>query len=373
MSDVFLHGIEVIEGKPKPAPLKLSNQGVIGIIGTADDVLEGKFPLDTPVLIAGSEEEAAGLGDTGSLPKALKCIFGQCHPQIIVVRVDASGEGEADVLNSILGGYDAETDTYSGVHVFKVAKSLLGITPKVLIAPGFASKTAVANELAGIADVLGATVVLDGPNTSDADVVKFAGEFKSRGNVYVIDPFLKVAKVNGFEEVPGSPYVAAVMAGQSYAESPSNVVIKGVSGTSREVDFRHGDANCRANLLNKSSVGTVIREDGFRVWGNQATSGAFLSSYRIKDYMTEGLRSIFFPHVDRGLTVAKVDYLLLRANEFLGSMVRDSALVRGVASAPAEKNTAADRRNGRLTIAVDYEDVTPMERVTIELNYEQGE
>lgn len=368
----YLHGVEVVEGKPKPTPLSLSNQGVIGIIGVAPNADVEKFPLDSPVLIAGSEEEAAALGDEGSLPRALKCIFQQCLPQMVIVRV--VGESEADVLNALLGGYDADTDKYSGVHVFKESKGVLGIAPKILVAPGYSDKTAVANELRQVADTLKATVVLDGPNTTDAEAIAYVQEFAGCENVYVIDPAVKVAIATGFESFVSSPYVAAVMASQSYAESPSNVVIKGVSGLSREVDYRHGDSHCRANLLNEKYVATIIREDGFRIWGNRAAAGTFISAYRIRDYMTEGLNAIFFPHVDRGLTESKVEYLLIQANKFLASMVRDDkALIYGTAYAPAERNTADQRRQGRLTVLVDYEDVTPMERVTIELNYEPEE
>lgn len=381
MSDVFLHGVEVVDGVPKPAPLALSNQGVIGIVGTAGEADAELFPIDTPVLIAGSVEEAAALGKVGSLPGALRCMFAQCLPQVVVVRVAGDGEGNggkvgdlSGALNAVLGGYDAEKDAYSGVHVFKVAKSRLGVAPKILIAPGFSNNEAVGNELVKVADELRASVILDGPNSNDAEALEYAALLSKHGNVLVVDPQVKVADVGaegGFSLAPASSFVAAVMAGQSYSASPSNVVLSGVSGLAREVDFRHGDANCRANLLNKGRVATVIREDGFRLWGNLAADGAFLCSYRIKDYMSEGLRAIFFPHVDRGLTEAKVDYLLIRANEFLQSMVKEGALVSATATAPKDLNTAERRRNGHLTIAVAYEDVSPMQRVTIELNYSQ--
>ena len=49
--------------------------------------------------------------------------------------------------------------------------------------------------------------------------------------------------------------------------SPSNKTINGIIGTSRQVDFQLGDKNSRANLLNEQEVATIIREDGFRLWG----------------------------------------------------------------------------------------------------------
>lgn len=49
------------------------------------------------------------------LPLTLKSIFQQGLPQMVIVRV--SGESEADILNALLGGYDADTDKYSGETV----------------------------------------------------------------------------------------------------------------------------------------------------------------------------------------------------------------------------------------------------------------
>ena len=52
---------------------------MIGLVGTAPDADETSFPLNTPVLIAGSRLEAAKLGSTGTLPMAIDGIFDQAH------------------------------------------------------------------------------------------------------------------------------------------------------------------------------------------------------------------------------------------------------------------------------------------------------
>lgn len=371
--DDFLHGVEILEGEAEKALLNLSNQGVIGLIGTAPEADEDRFPLNVPVLVAGSEKEAAFLGDEGTLPEAFECIFKQSKPQVVVVRVEA-GDTEAETLNGIIGGYDADTDAYSGVHAFKAAKAALGMAPKILIAPGFSNVEAVATELRLVADDLTASVALDGPNTNDADAQAYMKKFAGAKNVYVVDPFMKVPTVEGTKLVATSALVAGIMAGQPYYESPSNIVIKGVTGTARPVDFRHGDVNCRANILNKNCVATVIYEDGFRLWGNLTAAGTFLSSYRIKNYMKEGIRAVAFPYVDRNMSESKVDFVLRRVNAFLNGMVtNDKSLRHGVATLHKTKNNADTRRKGRIVFVVSYEDVTPMQRMTFELELEVGE
>ena len=72
---MFLHGVEVIEVESGLRAIRTTKSSVIGLIGTAPEA-KG-FPLNQPVLIAGSVREAAKLGDKGTLPAAIKGIFDQ--------------------------------------------------------------------------------------------------------------------------------------------------------------------------------------------------------------------------------------------------------------------------------------------------------
>ena len=52
MADHFLHGVEVVEIDNGPRPIRTVRSSVIGLVGTAPDADEQRFPLNTPVLIA---------------------------------------------------------------------------------------------------------------------------------------------------------------------------------------------------------------------------------------------------------------------------------------------------------------------------------
>ncbi|MBK4512809.1 phage tail sheath family protein, partial [Enterobacter hormaechei] len=73
--------------------------------------------------------------------------------------------------------------------------------------------------------------------------------------------------------------------------SPSNKEIKGVTGTSRPVEFLDGDETCRANLLNNANIATIIRDDGYRLWGNRTLSSdskwAFVTRVRTMDLVMD--------------------------------------------------------------------------------------
>ncbi|MBD3842356.1 MAG: hypothetical protein IE909_10805 [Campylobacterales bacterium] len=47
-------------------------------------------------------------------------------------------------------------------------------------------------------------------------------------------------------------------------------MINGISGTSRAIEFNAGQ-DCEADRLRTKGIGTVIRYNGFRMWGGETT------------------------------------------------------------------------------------------------------
>lgn len=130
MSEKFLHGVEVIEINDGPRTITSSKSSVIGIVGTAPEADADAFPFNTPILISGSLTKAARLGKIGSLPDALRAIFNQIGAMVVVVRVE---ENESpDIIGSSL-----QNGNYTGAHSLLASKSELGITPRILVIPGF--------------------------------------------------------------------------------------------------------------------------------------------------------------------------------------------------------------------------------------------
>ena len=89
MSEQFLHGVEVVQIDNGARPIQTVRSSVIGVIGTAPEADASVFPVNTPVLIAGSLLEAAKLGTSGTLPQAMDAIFDQTGAMVVVVRVEA--------------------------------------------------------------------------------------------------------------------------------------------------------------------------------------------------------------------------------------------------------------------------------------------
>lgn len=462
MSELFLHGIEVIDIDSGPRPITTVRSSVIGLCGTAPNADPTLFPLNTPVLIAGSRREAAGL-DTlgtgeGTLPAAIDSIFDQCGAVIIVVRVE-EGATDAETLANILGGVNAGNGNYEGVHAFLGAKSAVGFSPKILAVPGFTHKrvqggvtaitvttqgtgytsaptvtlsggsgvgaqatavlgtganagkvvsvivaepgsgytaaptvafsggggtgaaatasygtvgNAVVAELIGIAEKIRAVIIADGPNTNDADAIAYAGDFGSK-RVYVVDP--KVIKVddegNNVTEW-SSPCVCGLIAKsdneRGFWWSPSNQNINGIIGTARPIDFTMGDTSSRANLLNEKKVATIIREDGYRLWGNRTLSSdqkwAFLCVVRTADMINESILVNHLWAVDRGITKNYVTDVTEGVNAYLRSLVNKGAILGGECWIDPDLNTVDQIAQGKIYFDFDFTPVYPAEHIT---------
>lgn len=460
----FLHGVEVIEVDSGPRPIQTVRSSVIGIVGTAPKADATAFPLNTPVLIAGSKAEAAKLyseagADYGTLPLAIDKMLDQIGAVIVVVRVEAS-ETEATELANIIGGVNAGTGAYTGVSAFLGAESAVGVTPRVLVAPGYTGDrldggvlsttitapgadytaatvaitgdgtgaTATATVTAGavtaititnpgsgytsatvaisgdgtgatataavgdevnavvtalvpIAERLKAVIIADGPNTNDAAAIAWASDWGSR-RVFVVDPSVTVLNTLGETAVNATLPASAVVAGliarvdneRGFWTSPSNNVLNGVLGTTRLVDFTLGDPNSRANLLNEDNVATIIRQQGFRLWGNRTLSSdlkwAFLSVVRTADIINDSILRAHLWAVDRGITRTYLQDVTDSVNAYLRDLVGLGAILGGTCWPDPDLNTPSSIANGQVWFNFDFTPPYPAERVTFrsELN-----
>lgn len=372
MPTTFLHGVEVVEIDTGTRPIQTARSSVIGLIGTAPEADAAKWPLNTPVLIAGKRSEAAGLGVTGTLAPAIDDIFDQAGAMIVVVRV-ADDADEAALTSNIIGGIDAETGAYEGVQAFLAAESTVGVAPRILIAPEFSQTPAVIADMVAIATKLRAVIIADGPNTTDTAALAHR-ETLGSDRIYLVDPWVKVWDTTANAEVirPASARVAGVIA-KSDAErgfwwSPSNRLIDGITGTARAVDFALGDANARANLLNEKEVATIIMRDGYRLWGNRTCSAdpkwAFLKRRRIADMVNESIMQAHFWAVDRNVTRQYLEEVVEGVNAYGRQLISVGALVGFKCWADPDLNTPESLEGGQVWINYDWVETPTAEHIT---------
>lgn len=376
MPEQFLHGVEVVEVTSGSRPVSTVKSSVIGIVGTAPDADAAAFPLNTPVLIAGNQTEAAKL-DTlgngrGTLPRALKGIFDQVGAMVVVIRV-AEGADDAATQSNIIGGTDPVTGAYTGIQALLAAQSAVKVEPRIIVATGFSSYAGVAAALVPAAERLKAFVIIDGPNTTDAAAIAFRDTFSSR-RVYVVDPWVKFWDTTADEEItePLSARVAGLVARsdneRGFWWSPSNQEILGITGVARPVDFRLGDVNCRANHLNENEVATIIQQDGYRLWGNRTCSSdakwAFLSVVRTADMINDSLQRAHLWAVDRGISKTYFDDVSESVNNYLRHLTKIGAILGGECWVDKELNTPDQLQAGKVYFDFDFTPPAPAEHIT---------
>jgi len=222
-------------------------------------------------------------------------------------------------------------------------------------------------ELLGIAFRLRAVIVADGPNTTDAAAIQIADDFGS-DRIYVVDPWV----LRDGAAVPASAAVAGLINKvdneRGFWWSPSNNEIAGIEGTARAIDFALGDYTSRANLLNESKIATIVREQGFRLWGNRTLAMdpkyAFLSVRRTADMINESILRGHLWAVDRCITATYLEEVQESVRGYLRNLQSRGAILGGDVWVDPELNSPTSIANGQVFFDFDFTPPFPAERVT---------
>ncbi|NNB13189.1 phage tail sheath family protein, partial [Pseudomonas fragi] len=285
----FFHGITVSLVETGARTIGLPSSSIIGLVDTFTPGL-GLVESNVPTLLTRESEAVAAFGADSAITRACKAIFNQSAAAIVAVGVPA--DTEAAVLTSaVIGGVSAD-GTRTGLQALLDGKSLFNLQPRLIIAPKHSATEAVATAMDVLAGKLKAIGIIDGPNTTDEAATTYAEKFGSK-RLYMVDPAVKQwsTTLNGDVSVPGSAIAAGLFAQTDsrfgFWSSPSNKEIVGITGTVRPVEYLDGDKTCRANLLNGANITTIIRDGGYRLWGNRTLSSdakwAFVTRVRTTD------------------------------------------------------------------------------------------
>ncbi|MDN5641335.1 MAG: hypothetical protein L0G42_00165 [Acinetobacter sp.] len=130
----FHHGISKREPTSGIIPMRDADTNVIGLIAFSDDADENVFPLDTPTLVTSINRALAASGTEGNLRACLETMSAITSPTLVVIRVQDPFKGEA-FNQSLVIGTTLPTGQRTGIQALLTTKSILGITPKINIAP----------------------------------------------------------------------------------------------------------------------------------------------------------------------------------------------------------------------------------------------
>lgn len=368
MSQVsFFHGVTVSLVDTGPRPIAIPSSSIVGLVDLFTPA-DGLATANEPVLLTSYREAVARFGLDAPITKAAKGIYEQSSAVVVAVGVPTVGDAAA-ITSAIIGGVTL-AGVRTGMQALLDGKSRFNAQPRLIVAPGHSRTQAVATAMDGIATKLKAIAIVDGPDADDDAALAFAQNFGSK-RIYLVDPGLKVWDTNTDAEVivPASPYVAGLFCRTDkeygFWASPSNKEFLGIIGTSRPVEFLDGDDTCRANLLNAAKITTIIRDGGFRLWGNRTLSAdpkwSFVTRVRTLDIVMD---AILYGHkwaVDRSIAKTYVKDVTEGINAFMRDLRAAGAIVNFEAYPDPELNTASQLEQGRVYWNIRFTDVPPAE------------
>ena len=363
------HGITANEFTHGVCAISDISTAIIGMVCTADDADNDTFPLNKPVFHTSAYNVLGKAGEKGTLAKSLDAIVDQADAQIVIVRVQESDNADtlkANVIGSATGG------NYTGLKALRRAKAITGQTPKILGVPEMDSQDVV-SELVGLAQATRAFVYASaGGAESISEVTSYRQNFGQRELMLIDNDFLAfdtTAKANKpaatIARVLGARAKLDMQVG--WHKSISNTEINGVSALKYGRTFDLLDKNCDANTLNNADITTLIRENGFRVWGNRTCSSdpmlAFEVAVRSAQIIQETIASAFLWAMDKPMHPSLIEDIIMGINAKLAEYVNKGYILGARVFLDKGKVTPQAIQAGQFAFDYEWTYVPPLENM----------
>ena len=364
----FFHGVTVTNVDTGSRSIALPSSSIIGLVDTFTEGLTVTAKANDLVLITSEREAIAAFGADAAITKACQAIYARAKAVIVACGV-AKLTDAAEQTSAIIGGVLADGKR-TGLQALLDGKSRFNAQPRLLVTPKHSATQAVGTALVALADKLRGLAIIDGPNTTDEAALAYAENFGAK-RAFLVDPGVKYwdTGADATVDAPASAWVAGLFAWTDreygFWASPSNKEFVGITGTTRPVEFLDGDETCRANLLNNANITTIIRDDGFRLWGNRTLSSdpkwSFVTRVRTMDIVMD---AILYGHkwaVDRSITATYVKDVTEGLENFMRDLKAQGAIINFEVYADPELNTASQLEQGKVYWNIRFTDVPPAE------------
>lgn len=364
----YHHGLRVLEINEGTRPIRTIATAVQGLVATAEDADPLVFPLDTPVLLTNIQAAVAKAGTSGTLKTALQAMANQTNSLCVVVRVAAAAEETAQTAN-VVGTVTAQ-GKYTGLKALLTAKTKLGVTPRIIGAPGLDTQP-VATELAAIAPKLRAFAYAYAWGCQTKEEVKaYRDAFASR-ELMIIWPNFVAFNVDT-AQTETVPAVACAMGLRAKIDNEigwhktlSNVAVQGVTGIDADVTWDLQDPATDAGFLNSNDITTLIQHEGFRFWGSRTCSDdplfPFENYTRTAQIMADTIAEAHMWAVDKPMHGSLFTDMIEGIKSKQRVWTRLGYLMGGDAWFDPEANPKDILKAGQANIDYDYTPVPPLE------------
>lgn len=365
------HGITANEYTEGVRSISDISTAIIGMVCTAEDADAKAFPLNTPIFATSAYDLLAKAGTKGTLAKSLDAIVDQADAQVVIVRV-ADSKNTEELKANVIG--TAEGGKYTGLKALRRAKAVTGYTPKILGCPELDSQD-VLTELVGVAQATRAFAYGSaGGNPDITEVGNYRKNFGQRELMLIDNEFMAFDPTTKKTETAAT--IARILGARAkldknvgWHKSISNTEINGVSGLKFARSFDLLDKNCDANTINNKDVTTLIREDGFRVWGNRTCSNdsmmAFEIATRTAQIIQETIAYAFMWALDKRLHPSMMEDIIIAINAKLAQYVNKGYILGARVFIDKTLNTSETVQAGQFTISYEFTWVPPLENMVL--------
>lgn len=383
------YGVNTITTVNAARPIRINSSTPIGIAASvlldanveAEAAILEKLNADDGMLYYGSPDEALEdfKENLGTVRNALDGIADQNVNAPVVlslVQIDQA-QYDAGAPEDTYGDPAVKSAVITAVGNLRKSGAKFGVKPNLIIAPFFSHDLDINAEMKSVADALLATGIVDLNAVDEADVNTQVDNYGTR-RLLLCDPYVKVwdtvADAAAYE--PSSARIAGMIARTDseveygWADSFSNRVVNGISGSKRDIEFTPGQ-ECEADRLRTKAVTTLIRYNGFRAWGGETTDidpiWQDLTRVRVFDRVCEAALDGLFWAIDRRADILKsakdsVEQMLL-------ALKGSSVLLGFNVYWDPEKNTRANITAGKFYMVAEMQNMPIVKRLEVNFSY----
>ncbi|MBQ9090938.1 MAG: phage tail sheath family protein [Anaerotignum sp.] len=312
------------------------------------------------------------------------------HEEDTEIKVSATAiDPEAVEYTDIIGGLDANTGTETGMEVIRQVRPLLGLTPGLLLAPGWSQNANVAAVLQAkcekINGVFSCECVVD-VDCSESGATKYTDVKTvkektgiSSNHAYPVWPKCMVGTKAYYMSA-----LAAACTAYTDAEnedvpnmSPSNKSLK-ITATVLEDGTEIVLDQDQANTVNSYGVATAWNQNGYILWGNN-TAGypattdpkdRWFPCRRFFSWWGNSFILTYFQKVDDPMNTRLIDSIVDSENIRGNSYAARGFCAAAVIKYNANENPATDILNGIIRFHLYLAPYTPAEKIEAILEFD---
>ncbi|VAF76914.1 Tail Sheath protein [Enterobacter hormaechei] len=263
---------------------------------------------------------------------------------------------------------------YTGLKALLTAKTVTGVKPRILGVPGLDSLE-VATALAATCQSLRAFGYISAWGCKTiSEAIAYRENFSQRELMVIHPDFLAWDTTANQTDIAWATARALGLRAKidqetGWHKTLSNVGVNGVTGVSASVSWDLQEKATDANLLNQAGVTTLIRNDGFKFWGNRTCSDdplfLFENYTRTAQVLADTMAEAHAWAIDKPVTATLIRDIVAGINAKFRELKNNGYIVDGSCWYDPESNSVETLKVGKLYIDYDYTPVPPLENLTL--------